>query len=282
MAQIYFSELNHIAIHAPQRPYLLEPCSDSVEVLQCPICLEFKHKQIIMHPKCSNLFCVECILAAYEANNYKCPMCQEHTWDRTLNPTGFTKVLPIIDRIIDSVHYQCKMCQGKFTFEDALQHHTGCLSLPGRHVPPNSNIPVGGQSDLSFNSLVSNPVPRPADRIINRPNRLIISYFNGQQVVSKFYPKNRTARAVINDIANLTSVEPSDLKLYKFIHTEIDIDTKVESFAQTKGATYLTLYDKLPELKYKTANIILHEEGIDPVQQPEQRETQPAESWDEW
>lgn len=132
-------------------------------------------------------------------------------------------------------------------------------------MPP-AFIAPRGQSELVHNELVSNPVPRGFDQIVTRPQRLIVYYFNERQVASKMVNKNKTANYIKTQLANITDMKPEDINMFKFIHRELEDNSLVSEFVNTRGATYITAFPNKSELKDLSANLIFHELRPDPVQ----------------
>lgn len=257
-----YSDLRSINAAAPATP-VLSPTLESSEALQCPVCLEFKGHNVVIHLECWRLVCIPCTLALID--NFKdCPLCRGKL-RQDFGPTWVIKPPPIVKQIIDNVDYKCNQCNLIMKERQARTHLNRCEHTE-RHQPP-AHIPPRGENQLVFKELVSNP-PVLSRQFSTSDRRLVIQYHNGRQVTSKVVPASHTVEQWKMRLSNIIGANVGDIKMYKFMHRELKNDELIRDVAKTRGATYLTSFandSDFSNLATHSANLILHELGPEPI-----------------
>lgn len=70
-----------------------------------------------------------------------------------------------------------------------------------------------------------------------------------------------TARTVEVAIPELSGSYPSTLKLFKYVHAEVEDEAMVHKFAISNGDNYMSSLSNFDSLAERSANIILQELG---------------------
>lgn len=261
LKRLHYSDLRRINAEAQAIP-ALTPTLASSEALQCPVCLEFKGHNSIIHLNCWRLICTPCTIQLID-DHQECPLCRGSLRE-SFGPTWVIKPPPLVRSMIDNVDYQCDQCKLVMKETNARSHLNKCAQTE-RHRPP-PYIPPRGENPFLFKELVSNPLVLPDD-LATSDRRLIVHYHNGRQVTSKSVPSYHSVHQWKSRLANLLDADVGEIKIYKFAHRELKDDDLIRDVARSRGATYLASFAKSSDyqnLATRTANLILHELGPEP------------------
>lgn len=247
-------------------PAPLPICSRYLEQIQCPICLLFREKAMVVHEGCMHLMCAFCVLASIEATgaaiNTKCGFCRSliFTLDRKLL---FMKPLPNDNWMIDNLEYRCEKCNAEMKYKLALTHCNICDKRPVFQPP--TKIHKWDRVDLTLRRCVSNPmIHGPLSR---SKDRLVVFNYNGNQLASKFVSNNWEVWRMKQQIARMADIDQNELRLFVFRHEELDNSTMVRDISPFTGVLHVTAVapNDMKELTERFAIISLHDQGPPPA-----------------
>lgn len=268
MEYISYGDIQRLIARAPLPPANMNPTLDTVEAFQCPVCLEVKIGQMVSHANCGRLVCASCIRELLDALQ-NCPTCRDPLMSvRGERSSTLTLTMPTRAEQItmDQAMFECPSCQATMKIEPAKSHHKEC---PGhrRHQPP-SHIPPRGVQPIERVEVISNAYasPRPLPT-----KRLVMAHFNGRQVKTKFFPKNKTAKDIKSTIATISETPMDQLKLFKFSHREIWDNETIDEIASEPGITHLAAFTDKPSLAERSAVLAFEEVGPPHVIPPPER-----------
>jgi hypothetical protein len=109
--------------------------------------------------------------------------------------------------------------------------------------------------------LVSNHPQSRSARPLTTSDRLFILYLNGRQLVSKLFKKSKSIADVKSPLSELSRVKQEEIKLYKFIHRELDDNLRVDDVADSSGPVHLAAFSQLPPFGEKKVLLALQEIG---------------------
>lgn len=263
MQTLYYSDIQRLITQSPRMP-LLTPTSESSDPFTCPVCLEI-NLAMVMHFSCGNIICAPDAISLIE-NEQNCPMCRGELVDEDRSlPTKLAKVPAPLQSFVDLIQYKCEICAEKFSYAEAIHHHKNCTvktsTLRPNHPP---HVPIRGQEPLVRCEIISNPPTTNTHERNVRPSRLLIYHHEGVQIRAKFVCENWTAARVKRQISDLTGDKVDNIKLFKFIHTEIPNDAVVKDFARANGANHISSFVTKDRLADCCAHLIFHEIGPTP------------------
>lgn len=269
----------------PNQYPILAPKSEYLETLTCEVCFNFTPYELVSHYLCRRLICAQCAINIIKSNLPKCAFCREDVfsqnaqdpnrepvgendllWGPDLSPdpnpeTKFLKPSKLEAEVIERILYHCNECNKDFNKIEALTHPNVCSRGPERHIPP-PHIPTQSQDEpIKLIELVSNPINIPGKY---KRYRLCIIHNDGRQLVSKMFNRRLKGIDIKIEISNRIDRDVSSIRLFKFIHKEIDNDDIVDDFAPSEVATYLTSFTSFAELKNNSANLIFKNIGPPP------------------
>lgn len=257
MLKLTYSEIQSYVARATLPPTI--PMASSYrEALECPVCLESRPYSMLAHTECGRLICGSCIIALLDANHH-CPICRgrlrANIWDDSSEPM-IRKPSPIEQKFIENIQYSCEACSTSLNRAEALMHHQTCIAS-SRHQPP-PYIPPRGVNPIERTELVSNAISDAADWKSYIP---IILHYNGKQICTKIFGKNKTASHVKIALAKQIGIPAESFKLYKFSHREIRETIRVADLVDSPGSIYLSAFSDKTGLSTNAANILLEDVG---------------------
>lgn len=280
MQALYYSDIQHLIVHAPRIP-MLTPTSESSDPFVCPVCLEL-NLAMVMHSTCGNIICApDAITIIDNESNSNCPMCRGSLVEEDRSQrTRLTKLPAPLQSFVDRIQYKCEKCSEEMPYDQATQHHNNCSSQkpPARpNHPP--QVPVRGLEPLVRCEITSNPPTQNVYERNVRPSRLLIYHHEGVQIRSKFVNENWTAARVKQQLSDLTGDRAEDIRLFKFIHTEIQNNAVVKEFARANGANHISSFVTKSQLSERCAHLIFHEMGPPPYLPNRNVNQQEEELW---
>lgn len=236
--RLQYSELVKLRSESRLVP-LFQPTSASSEPLTCPSCLEYKGENIVIHLKCWRALCTPCTIDLI-SQQQSCPFCRDPLSGDLLEPTWVCKPPPILQQFIDNVEYECNACKRLLKYFDAKTHSNHCTANEVHQPPP--YVPPRGEGQLIYRELVSNPPTVLQDRS-SGPRRLVIQHHNGRQIVSRMISAFKTVAHWRQQIADLAGSSVASIKIFKFIHRELEDSHTIQEVCQSRGATWLCSFD---------------------------------------
>lgn len=274
LRQLTKTELDQMRGGSKKAPLLI-PTSESTRHLTCPMCLDFKPSEIVLHIYCFKIFCASCAAFRIESGSDQCPNCRQPTTNSNpLMPTNYCKPPPIVQLFIDDAKFECKSCHHVMTRFEANEHPNKCQSVVPRPSQPDF-VPPRREGPVVRHEIVSNP-PEYEHWIPPKEKdfRLIVTYLNGQKFDSRDFPKNCLVTKYRAKFAKKLDVQPESLRIFKFSHQELKEYDSLKDFTHSQGATFLSVYTTpfeepdFPSLPGKTAHLIFEEIGQRPVIPP--------------
>lgn len=269
-----YSLLDLLELQGKPEPIpVLTPCSEYYSQVMCQVCYSIKPNAMIIHRDCRRTFCVHCVKRCLESQIGKkdpvCPQCNNLMLDygsESENMTRFGNIGPNEEWLYDNMDYQCSDCKEIMKKTQALTHPNTCDKTE-KFKPP-EYIHNWDDVKISRQETFSNPVVNEENK---KPDRLLIYHHNGYQLSSKFVKAKWDIARVKLQISRLADCDANDIKLYKFVHEELDNDTLVCDIAKTQGATHITSTTKM-DLKKRTIGLYLQDPGPPPrVENPNKR-----------
>lgn len=260
-----FSEVVAFAASAPATLTLIPQDPD---ILSCVICQEFRYNGMLVHARCGRFICVACTLRLLEegqGTNIDCPACRGNLASSPFlsqsSETSLRKPSLGERRLADLIEYRCEQCSNSgLNYELARSHR--CSNVKIHQPPAHLNIEPR-QPATERVEIISNPA---ATAPSSSRDKLLIIHFNGQQVLSRFFPASRTIAQVVAKVADfLHQPDTSTWKVFKFVHLEPEVSTRVRDVATSEGVTHLSIFSDKPNLSQSTANLLFEGVGPPPV-----------------
>lgn len=239
-------------------PLNYEPTEESVGLLSCQVCTNFKPDGIVSHSHCRTMFCVTCVITLIETDS-KCSSCNGPIKTKG-DVTEFHFPSPNEQYFIDKVKFRCPHCLEDLSYLEATSHPANCQSEPRRTEPPHPNprLPRGLEAPNHRFEVISN---NPRTDTPMRDHRLMIFHHNGVQVAARMFRSDLTMKAVKEKIQRFTGADVSQVQFVKFSHRVLSDQERVGDVAKTDGSTFISSMTGKPDLTGLSLHLLLEELG---------------------
>ena len=266
MNSLLYSDIGALIANAPPAPKL-SPTKESVGPYECCVCLNFKLDTTLFHQDCLHAVCAEDAIILLDQGLH-CPYCRGSLRSPGDVTTRFVKPTPSDHYWMQRIKYQCEFCFQEMDKSAAVGHLANCSMEPRDHKPPPGINPWTNRATWRQEVVSNPPAAAPQPQSSQRRDRLTIHHVNGRQLVSRFMRPNWTVYQMKTKLADLTNNLISDIRMFRFVHLELDDDAKVGDVAPSFGANYFASFTREYSAAMSNSALLLNLDEIGPPTGP--------------